>query len=126
LFTGLVGTYGDVVRFRMGGERVFFINHPDHIRDVLVTHQHNFTKSRGLERAKKLLGEGLLTSEGAAHRRSRRLLPPAFHRERIAGYGSVMVAHADRMRRRWTDGAPLDVAKEMARLTLSIVGRTLF
>src|SRR5262245_31276740 len=74
LLTGFARTYGDVVRFRMGSERVYFINHPDFIRDVLVTHQHNFTKSRGLERAKKLLGEGLLTSEGAAHRRSRRLL----------------------------------------------------
>src|SRR6185295_12520013 len=68
----------------------------------------------------------LLTSEGAAHLRQRRLLQPAFHRDRIAGYGNTMVAHADRMRQSWTDGATLDIAREMNRLTLSIVGKTLF
>ncbi len=126
LFTRLARDYGDIVHFRMGGERVYFVNHPLHIRDVLVTHQRNFTKSRGLERAKKLLGEGLLTSEGAAHVRQRRVLQPAFHRDRIASYADVMVEHADRMRRRWQDGATFDVSKEMMRVTLSIVGKTLF
>jgi len=124
--TRLARTYGDVAYFRLGSERAFFINHPQHIRDVLVTHDRNFTKSRGLERAKKLLGEGLLTSEGAAHMRQRRLLQPAFHRDRIDAYASVMVEHADRMRRRWTAGAEMDVSREMMRLTLSIVGKTLF
>ena len=124
--TRLARTYGDVAYFRLGSERAFFINHPQHIRDVLVTHDRNFTKSRGLERAKKLLGEGLLTSEGAAHMRQRRLLQPAFHRDRIDAYASVMVEHADRMRRRWTAGAHMDVSREMMRLTLSIVGKTLF
>ena len=122
----LTRTYGDVAYFRLGSERAFFINHPQYIRDVLVTHDRNFTKSRGLERAKKLLGEGLLTSEGAAHMRQRRLLQPAFHRDRIDAYASVMVEHADRMRRRWTAGAEMDVSREMMRLTLSIVGKTLF
>ena len=126
LFARLAGTYGDVVHFRLGGERVFFINHPQHIRDVLVTNQRNFTKSRGLERAKKLLGEGLLTSEGAAHLRQRRLLQPAFHRDRIAAYAGVMVDHGDRLQSRWHDGDTLDISKEMMRVTLSIVGKTLF
>ena len=126
VLTRLAADYGDIVHFRLAGEQVFLLSHPQHIRDVLVTHQRNFTKSRGLERAKKLLGEGLLTSEGAAHLKQRRLLQPAFHRDRIAGYASVMVEHADRMRRRWQDGVRLDVAKEMMRLTLSIVGKTLF
>src|SRR5688500_3804693 len=126
LLTQFARTYGDVVHFRLGAERVYFINHPQYIRDVLVTHQKNFTKSRGLERAKKFLGEGLLTSEGAAHLRQRRLAQPAFHRDRIAGYATVMVAHADRMRSQWHDGATLDVSREMMRVTLSIVGKTLF
>jgi cytochrome P450 len=126
LFTRLASTYGDIVHFKMGAEQVYFVNHPQYVRDVLVTHQRNFTKSRGLERAKKLLGEGLLTSEGAAHLRQRRLLQPAFHRDRIANYAAVMVERADRMRGRWQDGATIDVSKEMMRVTLSIVGKTLF
>jgi cytochrome P450 len=126
LLTRMAREYGDIVYYRMGGERVYFVNHPQYIRDVLVTHQKNFTKSRGLERAKRLLGEGLLTSEGATHLRQRRLLQPAFHRDRIANYASVMVAHADRLCERWSPGTTVDVSKEMMRLTLSIVGKTLF
>ena len=126
LFTNFARDYGDIVHFTMSGEKIFFVNHPLYIRDVLVTHQKNFTKSRGLERAKRLLGEGLLTSEGAAHLRQRRLMQPAFHRERIAGYADVMVAHGDRMRQRWRDGTTCDISKEMMRVTLSIVGKTLF
>ena len=126
LFSRFARDYGDITYFRLGGERVFFLNHPQYIRDVLVTHQKNFTKSRGLERAKRLLGEGLLTSEGAAHMRQRRLMQPAFHRERIAAYATVMANTADRWRDRCQDGATCDVSKEMMRVTLAIVGKTLF
>jgi len=125
-FTRLARTYGDVTSYRMAGEQLFLVNEPRLIRDVLVTHNRNFTKSRGLERSKRLLGQGLLTSEGAMHLRQRRLMQPAFHRDRIAGYGDLMVGYADRMRRGWTDGAALDISREMNRLTLSIVGKTLF
>jgi len=125
-FTRLARTYGDVSSYRMAGEQLFLVNEPRLIRDVLVTHNRNFTKSRGLERSKRLLGQGLLTSEGAIHLRQRRLMQPAFHRDRIAGYGDLMVGYADRMRSGWTDGAVLDISREMNRLTLSIVGKTLF
>jgi cytochrome P450 len=125
-FTNLARTYGDVVAYRLGGERLIFVNDPQHIKDILVTHNRNFTKGRALQRTKRLLGEGLLTSEGATHLRQRRLMQPAFHRERIAAYADTMVAYADRTRRIWRDGVTLDVAKEMNRLTLSIVGKTLF
>jgi cytochrome P450 len=126
LLTEMSRTYGEIVHFKLAGERAFLISNPQYIRDVLVTHQKNFTKSRGLERAKKLLGEGLLTSEGGAHLRQRRLLQPAFHRECIAGYAEVMVDRARRLRSQWQDGSTFDVSKEMMRVTLSIVGKTLF
>jgi cytochrome P450 len=125
-FTSLARTYGDISTYRMAGEQLFLVNDPRLIRDILVTHNRNFTKSRGLERTKRLLGQGLLTSEGALHLRQRRLMQPAFHRDRIAAYGELMVGYADRMRRGWSDGATLDIAREMNRLTLSIVGKTLF
>ena len=124
--TKLARTYGDLVTYRIGGETIFLVSDPHHIKEILVTHNRNFTKSRGLERTKRLLGNGLLTSEGAMHLRQRRLMQPAFHRERIVGYGQTMVTYADRARRAWTEGATLDVAQEMMRLTLSIAGKTLF
>jgi cytochrome P450 len=125
-FTNLARTYGDVVSYRLGGERLLFVNQPQYIKDVLITHNRNFTKGRALQRTKRLLGEGLLTSEGATHLRQRRLMQPAFHRDRIAAYADTMVAYADRLRGAWREGATLDVAQEMNRLTLSIVGKTLF
>src|SRR4029077_17043035 len=105
---------------------LIFVNDPQHIKDVLVTHNRNFTKGRALQRTKRLLGEGPLTREGARHLRHRRLMQPAFHREWIAVYAGTMVAYADRMRGAWRDGATFDVAQKMNRLTLSIVGKTLF
>jgi cytochrome P450 len=110
----------------MGGEHLFIASDPAVIKDVLVTHNQNFHKSRGLERTKRLLGEGLLTSEDDFHLRQRRLIQPAFHRDRIAAYAATMVACADRVRNGWTDGVTLDIAREMSRLTLLIVGKTLF
>ena len=124
--TASARTYGDLVTYRLGGETIFLVSDPQHIKDILVTNNRNFTKSRGLERTKRLLGNGLLTSEGAMHLRQRRLMQPAFHRERIAGYGRTMAEYANRTRGGWTDGATLDVAQEMMRLTLSIAGKTLF
>jgi cytochrome P450 len=125
-FANLAATYGDIVTYRMGGEQVFLVSDPHLIKHILVTDNRNFIKGRGLQRAKRLLGEGLLTSEGQHHLRQRRLMQPAFHRDRIAGYGDTMVRYADRMRRQWQDGSTIDAAHEMMRLTLSIVGKTLF
>ncbi|HEY6186561.1 MAG TPA: cytochrome P450 [Pyrinomonadaceae bacterium] len=118
--------YGDISYFRMGPQDVYFLNHPDYIKDVLVTHQQNFTKGRALQRSKRLLGEGLLTSEGEFHRRQRRLAQPAFHRQQIMTYGAAMTAYAERMRAGWRDGETLNISQEMMRLTLAIVGKTLF
>jgi cytochrome P450 len=125
-FTSLARTYGDLAYVRLGPERLYLVSDPRVIRDILTTDHGNFTKSRGLERTKRLLGEGLLTSENPLYRRQRRLVQPAFHRDRIARYAETMVAYADRVRGSWTDGATLDVSQEMMRLTLSVVGKTLF
>jgi cytochrome P450 len=125
-FTDLASRYGDLVHLRMGPERAFLVNDPALIRDVLVTNQRFFHKGRALERSKRLLGEGLLTSEDAVHVRQRRLLQPAFHRDAVAGYAGVMTDFADRARSRWQNGSTIDIAQEMMRITLGIVGKTLF
>jgi len=96
------------------------------VRDVLITHHARFMKGRALQRAKRLLGEGLLTSEGDFWRRQRRLAQPAFHRQRINSYAETMVGHAEKTSARWRAGETLDVSAEMTRLTLAVVGKTLF
>jgi len=118
--------YGDVVYIPLGRQHIYCVSHPEAVRDVLVTHQNKFKKSRMLERARVLLGDGLLTSEGGHHRRQRRLVQPAFHRDRLAGYGAVMVDRAALVRDQWQSGQSFDVLQEMMRLTLAIVAQTLF
>ena len=118
--------FGDLVEFHLSGQHMFLVRHPDDIYDVLVTNNSNFVKGRALQRSKRLLGQGLLTSEGEFHRRQRRLVQPAFHRQRIASYASVMVEHADRLSNRWQNGNTFDIHQEMTRLTLGIVAKTLF
>jgi cytochrome P450 len=122
----LVARYGDVVCFRSVNENFFVINNPEYIKDMLVTNARKFAKGRALERSKLLLGKGLLTSEGELHLRQRRLMQPAFHRERIAGYAKSMVEYAARLRDRWRGGSEVDIHSEMTALTLAIVGKTLF
>src|SRR6188508_2899147 len=111
----LTARYGDTAFFTIAGAPYALLNHPDYVRDVLVTRHRAFHKGVGLERAQVLLGKGLLTSEDDQHLRQRRLLQPAFNRERIAGYASTMVRYADRFASRWRAGETLDVAHEMAK-----------
>lgn len=125
-FAKLARDYGDASLFKVGPQQIIFLNHPDLIRELLVTQHRSFHKSRVLQRTKIILGEGLLTSEDPLHLRQRRLAQPAFHRDRIARYAEVMVDRAARTRERWRDGEELDVHHEMMRLTLEVVAKTLF
>ena len=118
--------YGDVVRLPITRQPLFLVNHPVLIKDIFVTHQKQFKKGRGLERAKKLLGDGLLTSEDPYHRRQRRLIQPAFHRQRIAVYAEQMTHYAAKTSAGWGDGGTRDMTEEMLHLALAIVGKTLF
>lgn len=119
-------TLGDVVHAKVGLQNVLLLGNPEHIREVLVGQPRNFTKDRGIEATKPLLGEGLLSSEGEFHKRQRRLAQPAFHHARISAYGQVMAEHAHRTQERWQDGAGLEVVSEMMRLALGVVAKTLF
>lgn len=121
-----LSTLGDVTTFKMGAQSVFFINNPELLRDLLVTSQSKFIKGIGLQRTRIFLGQGLLTSEGAFHLRQRRMIQPAFHRERISDYAMSMIFYAERMASEWNDGETRDIDREMMRLTLSVVGKTLF
>jgi cytochrome P450 len=116
----------DVVALPTPRFPVYVVNHPDLVWDVLATRNHDFMKGPTMQAAKRLLGESLLTSEGDAHKRQRRLIQPIFHHERIQAYATDMVAHAERASDRWSAGEWIAMHQEMARLTLAIVGRTLF
>jgi len=127
LLRRLAREYGDIVRFPvLMGERIL-LNHPDYFEQVLVIQQSKFHKSDLSKRAtQRLLGQGLLTSEGEFWRRQRRLAQPAFHRSRINSYAETMVAITEDHLRRWHDAETRDIAQEMMAVTLDIAVRTLF
>ena len=120
--------YGDVVRARFFYVTAYFLFDPKDIEYILSTNARNFIKSMSLRSNffSRLLGNGLLTSEGEFWRRQRRLAQPAFHRQRISAYGDVMVEFTDRMMSAWQEGETRDITRDMMRLTLEIVARTLF
>src|SRR5262245_62448999 len=118
---------GDVVATRLGAYRVWLIYHADAIEEMLVTRARDVLKSPGVRRnLRPLLGNGLLLSEGDFWLRQRRLAQPAFHRQRVAGYGDVMAGFAEHHVAGWADGATLEIHGEMMTLTQAIVGKTLF
>src|SRR6266550_3025034 len=97
--------YGDIVRLRLANRVAYLLNHPDYMEYVLVTNHRNFVKNSFFWRhVKAVFGSGLLTSEGEFWLRERRLCQPAFHREQIAGYGTVMVDLTAQVLAAWHDG----------------------
>jgi cytochrome P450 len=122
-----VAGLGDVVSFRLGPMRAHLLTSADLVREVLVERageflQHPITR----EIFGRVLGNGILVSDGDFHRRQRRLTQPAFVARRIEGYAAAMVEEAERVADGWRPGAVLDLGAEMLRIAARIVARTLF
>jgi cytochrome P450 len=123
--------YGDVFRYQLGPLVFHQVAHPDHVKHVLLDNQKNYPRSWYYGRTKVVVGEGLVTTEGAPWRRLRRMVQPAFHHQRVAALAGVMTEATGAMLGRWRDhasqrgGEPLDVAAELIALTLRVVGRAL-
>lgn len=119
--------YGDVVSLRLGLASGCLLNHPEHFEYVLLSNNRNFIKHTFFwQHVTGIFGRGLLTNEGDSWLRQRRLAQPAFHRDRIDGYGETMVNYTERMLDGWSPGQTRDLQHDMMELTMRIVTRTLF
>jgi cytochrome P450 len=118
--------YGDCVLLTRAPQQIILINDPDLIEEVLVTQKRNFIKHFVLRRQRSIIGNGLVVSEGDFWLRQRRLIQPAFHRQRIAAYGDLMVDFTDRLLATWRPGETRDIHLDMTKLTLDIVTKSLF
>lgn len=125
-FRKTAARYGPIASSRMGRARFYYVSEPAAIEEVLVTAGRSYVKGRGTQRLERLLGKGLLTNNGASHLRQRRLVQPAFHRERIAGYAATMVRRAEAFADGIRPGETLEIDAAMGRLTLGIAAETLF
>jgi len=126
LFEHLHNTFGPIAHYRFMGTTIVFVNDPDWINELLVTQASSFVRERTLKRMKILLGEGLITSDDPIHMQQRRIVAPAFHRQRIAGYADQIVSSAASIADSWPAGQPIDINDQMMQLSLHIVARTLF
>jgi cytochrome P450 len=128
--------YGDVVNLPMGqmAELLFrhrdltmyFLNHPDDVKHVLVTNQHNYRKNRVPPGESRVFGRGVSHTEGETHHHQRRLFLPFFHGNHVASYAGLITEKAAALATSWHDGATVDIEREMTQLTLSVIWRLLF
>ena len=125
-FTQWAREYGDIYYYRVFSRQVYFLNHPDLVKQVLLTDYQGFIKGEALRANRRIFGNGLVTNEGDSWLRQRRLIQPAFHRDRIESYGRTMVASTERMMATWQEGETRDIHRDMMRLTLEIVAKALF
>jgi cytochrome P450 len=117
-------TYGEISHFKFGRQHVYLVNDPKYIENILIKDYKNFIKSRGLQVSRRILGEGLVTSEGEYHDKQRRIIQPAFHPNRIKSYGDTIVSYAERMSEKWQDGKIIDIHSEMMHITSAIIAKS--
>jgi cytochrome P450 len=118
--------YGPISYFRILHRRIYLVDDADLVREILVTQQHQFNRDSGAKLLRELVGDALLTRDEPLHRERRRMLQPAFHKDQIASYADIMVRETRRFAESWRDGTTVDIRAEMRRLTLSIVGASMF
>src|SRR5438876_2100048 len=126
VFSAWAREFGDIFYYRAIWINVYFLNHRDLIESVLVGNYQYFLKDHVIRKSRWFFGDGLLTNEGESWLRQRRLSQPAFHRDRIASYASIMTDYTQRLLADWREGETRDMHQEMMRLTLRIVVRVLF
>ncbi|MFZ0547733.1 MAG: cytochrome P450 [Candidatus Promineifilaceae bacterium] len=123
----LANEYGEMARFYIFGRSLYVVSNPDYVREILVSKADIFPKA---ERDKailgKFLGNGLLTSGGDFHKQQRKLVQPAFHRQRIQNYAETMVNYTENVLDGWRDGETRHIDDDMMTLTMFIVAKTLF
>jgi cytochrome P450 len=124
-FEELTREYGDIVYFELPGLSLCMINHPRYVESLLVTNHNSIVKSKNYRALSRMLGNGLIVSDGEFWRRQRRLVQPAFHAALLKRHIELMTAATDRMLDDWRPARILDAREEMMQVTLEIASDTL-
>ncbi|HEX7303218.1 cytochrome P450 [Lentzea sp.] len=125
-FTSNLRRQGELVEVHLGPMRAYFVTSPRLMHQVLVTDAPKYHKGRMYEKFRPFVGNGLAVSSGSFHLRQRRMMQPAFHRDRIAGYAGIMVRAATGLVRSWRPGEVRRLEADVQGLAVTIVGEALF
>ncbi|WP_103342754.1 cytochrome P450 [Amycolatopsis sp. CA-126428] len=125
-FTSSLRAHGDIVRLFLGPLETYFLTSPELVNHVLVAQGTSFSKGIIFDRFRPFMGNGLVMSEGAFHLRQRRLMQPAFHGARLAGYADTMVRATGELTGTWRAGEVRRLDADLQRLAVTVVGETLF
>lgn len=125
--TNIARAYGDFAFVRIGWVRLYLVNRPELIREVLTTKVKSFRKvGRQMNALRKIEGEGLVVSDGDIWTRHRPVVQGSFHARHMQAYARIVVEHTLRRVERWTAGTAFDLAAEMNELALEIIAKVVF
>ena len=117
----------DVCGMHFGPFPAILFNKPEHVHSILVEHAYDFDKGLAIHNVfRPVIGDGIFSSEGDFHRHQRKLIAPPFQPRHIASYAAIMGQYGEQIQQSWTDGAVIDVNRQMTNLTMSIIGKALF
>jgi cytochrome P450 len=122
----LADRYGDVVEMKVLGSSFFVLSHPEDIEAALVKHARVMLRDEFVVVLERVLGKGLLTSDGDLWKRQRKLMAQAFVPKRIHAYGEAMARVTDQAIRPWRDGQTMNLHNEISRVTMEVVADVLF
>ncbi|NJM73880.1 MAG: cytochrome P450 [Scytonema sp. RU_4_4] len=129
--SGAAREYGGVVRLgSVGPQQLFLISDPDCIKYIVLEHAENYTKGSNFkdDTIDLVFRNGLVSSEDPLHRRHRRMMQPALHRQQISTWVNLMIEHIDQMLKEWHNigpGVPIDVTAHMLRMTQKVILKVL-
>lgn len=123
--------YGDIYELDLGLVRIVMLNHPDYAQHILRDNVRNYAKGGEMwASVRDVIGDGLVTSEGAYWRRQRRMIQPHFHRQHLASLVDLMVEAIDDGMSEWDDlaesGEPFDISQAYANITMKVIVRSMF
>ncbi len=123
-------THGDIVLFKLLHKKIYFLNHPNHIKHVLQTNHKNYHKSPGYKALRHLGGMGIFTSDGELWLKQRKLYQPAFSHQSVQNYATTVIENTNEMLVGWkklqAQGNSINISKEMMKITMGIISETLF
>lgn len=118
--------YGDIIYFEAGGERIFLLNDPGFIEHVLIKNPDNYLRGTGFSKLKMLLGEGLLSTDGAIHKKHRAMIQPSFHKTSVESYHRLIESSAHNILGKWQTGSEIDIQERSVDMFLEIICDLLF